>query len=95
MFLGFFVGAETTEAEDVLVVRDALNGTSEMSTGKCFEFFCFICIFLEKKKTNLCLLAEPPVVEESNERLPPVVEESQAPMVNFDFFCTFNLSAFV
>ncbi|CAN7067073.1 unnamed protein product [Brassica rapa subsp. trilocularis] len=63
-------GAETTEAEDVLVVRDALNGTSEMST-------------------------EPPVVEESNERLPPVVEESQAPMVNFDFFCTFNLSAFV
>ncbi|CDY26170.1 BnaA06g12470D [Brassica napus] len=25
-------GAETTEAEDVLVVRDALNGTSEMST---------------------------------------------------------------
>ncbi|KAG5374030.1 hypothetical protein IGI04_042650, partial [Brassica rapa subsp. trilocularis] len=48
-------GAETTEAEDVLVVRDALNGTSEMST-------------------------EPPVVEESDERLPPVVEESQAPM---------------
>ncbi|RID79503.1 hypothetical protein BRARA_A02238 [Brassica rapa] len=62
-------GAETTEAEDVLVVRDALNGTSEMST-------------------------EPPV-EESDERLPPVVEESQAPMVNFDFFCIFNLSAFV
>ena len=50
MFLGFFVGAETMEADDVLVVRDALNGTSEMSTGKCFEFFCFICIFLEKKQ---------------------------------------------
>ncbi|KAF2540267.1 hypothetical protein F2Q70_00036898 [Brassica cretica] len=38
--------SKTTAAEDVLVVRDALNGTPKMSTVK------------------------PPVVEESDERLP-------------------------
>ena len=60
---GFFVGANTTEVEDLLVVRDAQQNAADVY-GKCFEFFCFICVFVEKKKTYLCLLSKPPMVAE-------------------------------
>ncbi|KAF2578010.1 hypothetical protein F2Q68_00000835 [Brassica cretica] len=49
-------GAETTESEDVFVVRDALNGTPEMCT--------------------------PPVVGESDERLPVTSSSSSCSFFN-------------